>query len=54
VARSRFRRHGMVALEVVMTAAVCIPGAAMMYYLYESVMNNYAFMLGGSLGMPLM
>jgi len=44
----------MVALEVVMTAAVCIPGAAMMYYLYESVMNNYAFMLGGSLGMPLM
>jgi hypothetical protein len=52
IVRSNVRRPGLSMLEVVATAAVCIPGAAALYWLYEKVMNHYFFMLGSSVGMP--
>jgi hypothetical protein len=49
----RPREHGLVALEIVMTAAVCVPASAMLYILYEAMMNHYGFLVGVSVGMPL-
>jgi len=36
-----------------MTAAVCVPASAMLYILYEAMMNHYGFLVGVSVGMPL-
>lgn len=52
IVRSTVRRSGLSMLEVVMTAAVCVPAASALYFLYEKVMNHYFFMLGNSVGCP--
>jgi len=52
--RTRAKRLGVAAIEVVMTTALCVPAAATLYFLYEMVMNHYFFFLGNALGCPFM
>lgn len=52
--RLRARRPGLAAIEIVMTAGVCIPAASAFYFVYEMVLNHYFFMVGNAVGMPIL
>lgn len=46
------KRLGMVTLEVVMTTAVCLPAAAMLYLMAEHALDTFLFLLLNAVGMP--
>lgn len=45
-------RTGLATLEVVLTAGVCIPAAAAVYLLYETLVDYYFFLVGSAVGCP--
>jgi hypothetical protein len=48
------KREGMTALEVVMTTAVCVPAAAVLYLMGERVLDAFLFLLANAVGSPYM